>query len=250
VREGGILLSEPLANRLGISEPGGELSLLTPDGWIPFRIAGIYADYTSTRGTVRMNLDVYRRLWGDDRLNGLALFLPEDADVDIVTSDLRTRLAGFPNVLVNPNSAMREEGLKVFDRTFAITSAMQLVTTIVAFIGILSSLLALQLEKSREMGTLRSLGLTIAEMRRLTLWETGLLGLSAGLASLPTGYILSWILIFIINLRSFGWTLKMQADPGSFLQALMLSVGAALLAAIYPAWRLGRMQAAEALRGE
>ncbi|HUG34527.1 MAG TPA: FtsX-like permease family protein, partial [Anaerolineales bacterium] len=135
-------------------------------------------------------------------------------------------------------------------RTFAITSAMQLVTTIVAFIGILSSLLALQLEKSREMGILRSLGLTIAEMRRLTFWESGLLGLSAGLLSLPTGFILSWILIFIINLRSFGWTLKMQVDPMSFVQALVLATGAALLGGLYPAWRLGRMQAAEALRGE
>jgi len=250
VRDGGILLSEPLANRLGISAPGGTLPLLTPDGWVPFRIAGIYADYASTRGTVRMSLDVYRRLWGDDRLNGLALFLPPDADVDAVTEDLRAHLTGFPRVLVNPNSAMREEALKVFDRTFAITTAMQLVTTLVAFIGILSSLLALQLEKAREMGILRSLGLTLAEMRRLTLWETGLLGASAGLLALPTGYILAWILIFIINQRSFGWTLQMQTDPAPFLQALLLAVGAALLAALYPAWRLSRMQAAEALRGE
>jgi putative ABC transport system permease protein len=100
------------------------------------------------------------------------------------------------------------------------------------------------------MGILRSLGLTIAEMRRLTLYETGLLGLSAGLLSLPTGFILSWILIFIINQRSFGWTLHMQANPASFPQALLLAIGAALLAGIYPAWRLGHMQAAEALRGE
>jgi putative ABC transport system permease protein len=250
VREGGILLSEPLANRLGISTPGGTLSLLTPDGWVPFRIAGIYADYTSTRGTVRINLDVYRVLWGDDRINGMALFLPENADVNVVTDDLRAELTGFPRVLVNPNSAMREEALEIFDRTFAITAAMQLVTTIVAFIGILSSLLALQLEKSREMGILRSLGLTIAEMRRLTLWETGLLGMSAGLLSLPTGFILSWILIFIINLRSFGWTLKMQVYPAPFLQAVALAIGAALLAGLYPAWRLGCVQAAEALRGE
>jgi len=77
-----------------------------------------------------------------------------------------------------------------------------------------------------------------------------LLGLSAGLSSLPTGYILSWILIFIINLRSFGWTLKMHVDPMTFVQALLLAIGAALLAGLYPAWRLGRMQAAEALRGE
>jgi putative ABC transport system permease protein len=250
VREGAILLSEPLANRLGISTPDGSLALLTPRGWESFPIAGIYADYGSTRGTVRMSLDVYRELWDDDRLNGVALFLAPDVDADAVTADLRAQLADFPSVHVNPSGSLRQEALVVFDRTFAITAAMQLVTTLVAFIGVLSSLLALQLEKAREMGILRALGLTIAEMRRLTLWETGLLGASAGLLALPTGYILAWILVFVINQRSFGWTLQMQADPEPFVQAFLLAVSAALLAALYPAWRLSRMQAAEALRGE
>ena len=90
----------------------------------------------------------------------------------------------------------------------------------------------------------------IAEMRRLTFWETGLLGASAGLLALPTGYILAWILIFVINQRSFGWTLQMHADPGPFVQAFLWAVGAALLATIYPAWRIGSMQTAAALRGE
>ena len=250
LREGAILLSEPLANRLGISFPGGSLALLTPRGWQSFPITGVYADYASTRGAIRMSLDVYRQLWGDNRLNGLALILAPDADVDVVTADLRARLTDFPNIQVDPSGAMRQEALVVFDRTFAITTAMQLITTLVAFIGVLSSLLALQLEKAREMGILRALGLTVAEMRRLTLWETGLLGASAGMLALPTGYILAWILIFVINQRSFGWTLQMQADPAPFGQAFLLAVSAALLAALYPAWRLGRMQAAEALRGE
>jgi putative ABC transport system permease protein len=250
VRDGAVLLSEPLASRLGISAPGGSLALLTPRGWQSFPVAGIYADYASTRGTVRMSLDVYRRLWNDDRLNGVTLFLAPDADVDAVTAELRTLLTGFPDVHVNPSGALRQEALVVFDRTFAITTAMQLVTTLVAFIGVLSSLLALQLEKAREMGILRALGLTIAEMRHLTLLETGLLGASAGLLALPTGYILAWILIFVINQRSFGWTLQMQAAPAPFVQAFLLAIGAALLAALYPAWRLSRMQAAEALRGE
>ena len=248
--EGAVLLSEPLANRLGISSPGGSLKLLTPQGWHSFPIAGIYSDYASTRGTVRMSLDVYRQLWKDDRLNGLVLFLPTNANVDDVTADLRRQLSGFLNVQVNPSGVLRKEALVVFDRTFAITSAMQFITTLVAFIGVLSSLLALQLEKARELGILRALGLTVAEMRRLTLWETGLLGASAGLLALPTGYILAWILIFIINQRSFGWTLQMQVDPAPFLQALFLSIFAALLAAIYPAWRLSQLQAAEALRGD
>jgi putative ABC transport system permease protein len=250
VKEGAILLSEPLANRLGIADAGGSLPLLTPAGWRSFPIAGIYADYASTRGTIRMSLDVYRQVWNDDDLNGIALFLAPGADADAVTQDLRAKLADIPNVHVNPSGALRREALVVFDRTFAITTAMQLITTLVAFIGVLSSLLALQLEKAREMGILRALGLSIAEMRRLTFWETGLLGASAGLLALPVGYILAWILIFVINQRSFGWTLQMHVNPAPFAEAFLLAVGAALLAALYPAWRLGRMQAAEALRGE
>jgi putative ABC transport system permease protein len=250
VRDGGILLSEPLANRLGISAPGGTLTLLTPRGWQPFPIAGIYADYASTRGTVRMSLDVYRQLWNDNQLNGLALFLTPDANIDNVTADLRDRLTSIPNMQVNPSGALRQDALAVFDRTFAITTAMQLITTLVAFIGVLSSLLAVQLEKAREMGILRALGLTVAEMRRLTLLETGLLGVSAGLLALPTGYILAWILIFVINQRSFGWTLQMHVPPAPFVEAFLLAVIAALLAALYPIWRLSRLQAAEALRGE
>jgi putative ABC transport system permease protein len=248
--DGAILLSEPLANRLGISAPGGSLALLTPDGWQSFLIAGIYADYTSTRGTIRMSLDVYRQLWDDNHLNGVVLFLVPGSNVDDVTAGLREQLTRFPKIQVNPSGALRQEALAVFDRTFAITSAMQMLTTLVAFIGVLSSLLALQLEKAREMGILRALGLTVSEMRRLTLWETGLLGASAGLLSLPTGYILAWILIFVINQRSFGWTLQMQADPAPFAQAFLLAVSAAVLAGLYPAWRIGRMQTAEALRGE
>jgi putative ABC transport system permease protein len=176
--------------------------------------------------------------------------LSPEADSDAVTADLRSQLKEFTTVEVNPRRVLREGALVVFDRTFAITAAMQLITTLVAFIGVLSSLLALQLEKAREMGILRALGLTVNEMRRLTLWETGLLGASAGLLALPAGYILAWILIFVINQRSFGWTLQMHAQPVPFIQAFLLAVGAALLAALYPAWRIGRMQVAAALRGE
>jgi putative ABC transport system permease protein len=250
LNEGAVLLSEPLANRLGILDPGGSFALLTPQGWRSFPIAGIYADYATTRGSIRMSLDVYRQLWNDDRLNGVVLFLPPGTDVDRVTDELRADLRGFPRVQVNPSGALRREALVVFDRTFAITAAMQLLTTLVAFIGVLSSLLAVQLDQAREMGILRALGLTVSEMRRLTLWETGLLGASAGLAALPTGYILAWILLFVINQRSFGWTLQMQADLAPFAQGFLLALSAALLAGLYPAWRISRIQAAEALRGE
>jgi len=127
---------------------------------------------------------------------------------------------------------------------------LQLLATPVAFIGILSALLSLQLERQRELGILRSIGLTPSQLRRLILTETGLMGTVAGLLAMPTGFVLALILVYIINQRSFGWTLQMQVQPGPFLQALFLALTAALLAGIYPAWRMSRVVTAEALRSE
>jgi putative ABC transport system permease protein len=97
---------------------------------------------------------------------------------------------------------------------------------------------------------MRAVGLTVQQLRGMVLLETGLMGSVAGLLAMPTGLALAIVLIFIINRRSFGWTMQLFADPLLFLQALALAVSAALLAGVYPAIRLGRMAAADALRGE
>jgi putative ABC transport system permease protein len=140
--------------------------------------------------------------------------------------------------------------LEVFDRTFAITGALQLLATVVAFIGVLSALLSLQLDKQRQLGILRAVGLTARQLWGLVMLETGLMGTVAGLLSMPTGYALSLILIYIINRRSFGWTLQMQVEPAPFIEALTVAIIAALLAGVYPAYRMGKMVTAEALRYE
>jgi putative ABC transport system permease protein len=110
--------------------------------------------------------------------------------------------------------------------------------------------MSLQLERARELGTLRATGMTRAQLWALTLLETGLMGAVAGLLALPVGYALAWILTYVINVRSFGWTLRMELRPEYFLQALAVAVLAALLAGIYPALRVGNMAIASALREE
>jgi putative ABC transport system permease protein len=159
-------------------------------------------------------------------------------------------LSPVQKLLVRPNQALREEVLIVFDRTFAITGALQLLATIVAFIGVLSALLSLELERQRELGILRAVGLTVRQLWGLIMLETGLMGSVAGLLAMPTGYALALILVYIINRRSFGWTLQMQVNWEPFLQALVVAVVAALLAGIYPARRMGAMVTSEALRSE
>lgn len=152
--------------------------------------------------------------------------------------------------MIRSNAGLRSDVLEVFDRTFAITAALQLLATVVAFIGILSTLLLLQLEKQREMGILKALGLTGRDLWRLTMLETGLMGLTAGLLAIPTGIALSLILIYVINLRSFGLTLQLMMRPQAFGLGLLVAIMAALLAGVIPAMRLSRMQAADAIRYE
>ena len=101
----------------------------------------------------------------------------------------------------------------MFDRTFAVTEALRVLAVVVAFIGVWSALLSLQVERTRELGTLVALGLLPRQLWGLTLLETGLIGLAAGLLSLPTGVALAGILIHVINVRSFGWTMGFELPP-------------------------------------
>jgi putative ABC transport system permease protein len=250
MENGAATVSEPYANRTGLPRRGGTVTLYTDSGPREFPVAGIYYDYVSSQGTVSLSLDTYRRFWNDDALTAVALRLEPGTDAEAVVHDLQEVLAPVQQVFVRANRALREEAMVIFERTFAITSALQVLATVVAFIGVLSALLSLQLEKQRELGILRALGLTARQLWGLVMLETGLMGAVAGLLAMPTGFALSLILIYIINRRSFGWTLQMQVEPAPFILALAVAVAAAILAGIYPARRMGRMMAAEALRYE
>jgi putative ABC transport system permease protein len=251
---GGVLISEPFANRTGLPThlpPNGtSIELQTDQGLQSFTVLGVYYDYASTQGTVLMDLGTYRRLWNDPAITAISIRLNPGTAVDVVANQLQAALASSQTLLVRPNQALRQDVLAVFDRTFAITGALQLLATIVAFIGVLSALLSLELERQRELGILRAMGLTIRQLWTLILLETGLLGWVAGLLSLPTGYVLAYILVYIINRRSFGWTLQMQVGWGPFAQAILIAIAAALLAGLYPAQRMSHMATSEALRSE
>lgn len=247
---GSVLVSEPFANRVGLPRHGGKITLYTDSGPKVFPVIGIYYDYASTQGTVMMSLDIYRNLWHDNAITSIAVYLAPGSDVNQTAHALQNALSPIQGLLVRPNQVLRQEVLAVFDRTFAITGALQLLATVVAFIGILSALLSLELERQRELGILRAVGLTIRQLWGLVMLETGLLGAAAGLLAMPTGLSLALILVYIINRRSFGWTLQMQVLPEPFLLAFGVALTAALLAGIYPARRMSKIMAADAIRYE
>ena len=121
---------------------------------------------------------------------------------------------------------------------------------IVAFVGVLSALMALQLERSREIGALRAIGFTSWQTWRMITAQTGLMGLISGLLSVPMGLALAAALVFVVNRRSFGWSMDLQLFPLVLVEAIALAVVASLLAGIFPAIKMAMVSPAEALREE
>ena len=197
-----------------------------------------------------MSLDVYRKYWDDSNISAIGVYVPPNANAAGQIEDTIRATLGNAQVVVQSNKSLRDAALVIFDRTFAITATLRIIAVIVAFIGVLGALMALQLERTRELGTLRATGMTLQQLWRLTLLESGLMGATAGLLAIPTGLLLSAILIYVINLRSFGWTIFFEPVPEVYAQALVVAIVAALLAAVYPMLRLSRLQVADALREE
>lgn len=244
-----VLISEPLAYRLNLTV-GNEITLTTDRGLQAFPIAGVFHDYGSEHGRILIHQTTYQRFWDDPEVGSAAVYAEPGTDLAALRHRLEEGIGRLQHLMMRSNRDIRDRSLEVFDRTFTITQVLRLLAIAIAFVGVLSALLAMQLERSREFAMLRATGMTSGELGRLVSIQTGFMGLMAGLLAIPTGLGLAAILIFVINRRAFGWTLPFQVDPWILIQSLVLAVLAALLAGIYPLWRLARTPPAQALRTE
>ena len=244
-----ILVSEPFAYHRGV-RAGDSITVESGTaGNIKLKIAGVYRDYSATQGMVVMPRRVYEKYWTDRGITTIGLVLKKETDVTALMAQLQHWAdVSDQAVMVRSNKSIRDFSLRVFDRTFAITNVLRLLVVIVAFVGVFSALMALFLEKGREFSILRATGITPGQLRRLVLLQSALIGLLAGLLSLPLGWIMSDILIEVINRRSFGWTMQSYFFISLPFQAVLLSVLAALLAGLYPTRRISRISLREGLR--
>ena len=243
------MVSESFAFRRGLDENNNRITLNTDRGPQEFEVFGVYYDYSTDQGVLYIARSIYDQYFDDPFISSLGIFTEAQADIAAVIAELRARLVDF-DLLAQDNASLRAGALEVFDRTFAITVALRLLTTLVAFIGILSALMALQLEHAREYGVMRASGMTAPQLTGYAVIQTGLMGLVAGLLALPIGVVTSLVLTHVINQRSFGWTMDFSLPPSVFVEALLVALAAALLAGAYPAFFLGRLKPADALRRE
>jgi len=247
----GLLVSEPFAYHRG--KRRGDTVQVTTElaGEVSLPVLGVFRDYSATQGMVVLPRGLYERYWADRGISSIGIQAAAGADVAALKRQLQAwagelQQAGQP-LVVRSNQDIREFSLQVFDRTFAITNVLRLLVIIVAFVGVFSALMALFLEKGREFAILRATGFTPQQLQRLVLGQAALIGLLAGLLSLPLGWLLSVVLIEIINQRSFGWTMQTHVFAFVPLQAVALALVAALLASFYPVRRMGRASVREGL---
>jgi putative ABC transport system permease protein len=242
-------VSESYAYRAGAGA-GDVITIATDRGARDFAVAATFQSFDVNASAVMMSRATYLRHFDDEAIDSLGLYLGEGADVANVIAEVQALAAGRQQLGVASNAAVREESLRTFDRTFVITDVLYWLALGVAFVGILSAMLALQLERAREFATLRALGMTPLQVGGLVTAQTGAIGLLSGLAAIPLGIVMAWVLIEVINRRAFGWQIDMSIGPGILVVAVAFAIGAALLAGLYPAYRAACIEPAAGMREE
>jgi putative ABC transport system permease protein len=243
------LVSEPYAVKFGV-RVGDEVEVPAKSGPTRLRVAGVYLDYSNDRGTILLDRDHFRELFGLDGAVSVAVVLRQGIAPEEGIQEVRRAFGDRFALRIRTNSTLRRDALRLFDRTFAVTYALELVAIAVAVLGVFNTLLALVLERRREIALLRVLGASAKKVKRAIGFEAaaiGALGIGMGCA---TGAVMSYVLIHVINKQSFGWTIQTHV-PWLFLgSAALLVFVTTLLASWHPARLASGVAPAEALREE
>ncbi len=227
---------------------GETLFLHTKKGHQPFKIIGIYSDYSGDQGHIAMTRKWYQQYWKNSGFTGIGIYADTNANQQQLKQNIQKLLT--PELTLKSNQSIYKASMEIFEQTFVITNALRWIAAGIAFTGVFSALMALQFERIKQFGILRAIGVTQRQLTLLIMTETGLIGLIAGVCAIPVGYFMAYILIFIVYLRSFGWTMAFHFNVSVLFQGLALAFTAALLAGILPAIKMAQTKPAEALRSE
>jgi putative ABC transport system permease protein len=205
-------------------------------------VRGIWRDYARQQGALLMNRADWLRLTGDDRLNGLALWLASpganDGGAEVVSRLEAVVPADSQTEIVTANQ-LRAFSLRIFDRSFAVTRWLQGVALAIGLAGIAASFSAQVLARRREFGTLQHLGFTRRQVLALVASEGALWSAVGAVLGLALGLAVSVVLVKVVNPQSFHWTMQMSVPPGT-----LLALGAGVIVAgALTAWGSGHAAA-------
>jgi putative ABC transport system permease protein len=226
------------------------VSLHTPTGPIEFRVAGVFYDYATDGGKVVMDRGIYERYWQDDSLNALAIYVSPATDAEEVGERFMETLGRTHHLTLLSNNDLTQRILRIFDKTFAVTYALELIAILVALLGITNALLASIVERRRELAILRSIGGMSSHIRRIFLWESGYLGIIGTVFGCLAGLSLAFVLIRVVNMQSFGWSIHFGVPWVLVGSAMIVTCGVSIAAGYVPARVAARVSVARELQCE
>jgi putative ABC transport system permease protein len=242
------IITQSFANKHNL-RVADEIRLPLGDQRVSLTVAGIYYDYTSERGFVIVDRAVLMKYLPGQAATNLGVYLKPGANAEKVLGSIRKETTAY-GIDAAPNRELRRQAVVVFDRTFAVTYALEGVAIIVAMLGAANSLLAMVLARRREFGLLQYLGGAAGQIRRMILVEAGLIGLLANLLGLGLGFALSLVLIYVINEQSFGWSIQFHPPFLLLSAALLLVWCVTIVAGIYPARVASRLNPIDVIHEE
>jgi putative ABC transport system permease protein len=234
-------ISEQLARRLKLAI-GDTVEVPTSGGNWTLEVAGIYADYGNPKGQIAVNVAAFTRRFPEIPLTRMGLRVAPSAVPDLITS-LQGKF-GLDGRNLLDQATLKAESTRIFNRTFAVTAALNAFTLGVAGVALLTSLLTLSNSRLPQLAPLWAVGITRRRLAAVELLKTLSVALITALLALPLGLLVAWCLIAVVNVKAFGWRLPFQVFPLQLLQLLGVAMLASLLAALLPVLKLARMQPA------
>ena len=239
------LASEQLARRLRLAV-GDRIEIATASGNWPIEVVGIYADYGNPKGQLAVNIDALLRHFPDIPQTRLGLRVAAPA-IPALMSALRDKF-GLDDRNLLDQATLKAESTRIFNRTFAVTGALNAFTLGVAGVALLTSLLTLSHSRLPQLAPLWAIGITRRRLAAIELLKTMSVALITALLALPLGLSVAWCLIAVVNVKAFGWRLPFDVFPLQLLELLAVAMLAALSAALLPALKLARMQPATLIK--
>ena len=243
-----VVVSEPFANKHHV-KAGDTITLPLGEQRVSFRVIDIFYDYGHEAGFIVLDWDTLHRYLPDTASTNLAVYLAPGADLERTRASIQEAIAN-KSLIILSNREIRLQAIRVFDQTFAITYAVEAISIIVAIGGVSGALISIVMDRKREFGVLRFLGGTSAQIRKLILVEAGLIGILANFLGLALGYVLSLVLIYVINKQSFGWTIQFHWPVVVLLGSLSIVYIATVLAGLFPARLAVRLNPIEVVHEE
>jgi putative ABC transport system permease protein len=204
-----VVLSESLAIRQGFIV-GDSFPLPTPAGELLLPIAGIYRDYSNDRGSVMMDRALLDEIYGAQPPTNLALYVAPDQDPATLREEMLAEISSSRSVLLFTQKDLRQEVVRIFDSTFSITWALEAIAALMAMAGIAICLYTLFLEQRPDWHMLRILGTSTPQLRGIAMTQAAIIGFISQFLGLLLGLAMAMVLVFVINVQSFGWTIEFR----------------------------------------